>query len=79
MILSVHKLPIIVKSLCADEIKIILQYFSVMKTCQVTVSVFPLQISSLVGHEDAVQCLIFDRAGEYMVSGGSDCTIRIWS
>ncbi|KAH3703206.1 sperm-associated antigen 16 protein-like [Dreissena polymorpha] len=37
------------------------------------------RISSLVGHEDAVQCLIFDRAGEYMVSGGSDCTIRIWS
>lgn len=37
------------------------------------------RISSLVGHEDAVQCLIFDRTGEYMVSGGSDCTIRIWS
>lgn len=37
------------------------------------------RISSLVGHEDAVQCLIFDRAGEYMVSGGSDCTIRTWS
>lgn len=37
------------------------------------------RISSLVGHEDAVQCLIFDRAGEYLVSGGSDCTIRIWS
>ncbi|WAR05260.1 SPG16-like protein [Mya arenaria] len=37
------------------------------------------RISSLVGHEDAVQCLIFDRSGEYMVSGGSDCTIRIWS
>lgn len=37
------------------------------------------RISSLVGHEDAVQCLIFDRSGEYMVSGGSDCTVRVWS
>ena len=37
------------------------------------------QISSLVGHEDAVQCLIFDRTGEFMVSGGSDCTVRVWS
>ncbi|KAJ8307540.1 hypothetical protein KUTeg_015624 [Tegillarca granosa] len=37
------------------------------------------QITSLVGHEDAVQCSVFDRSGEFMVSGGSDCTVRIWS
>ncbi|OWF39576.1 sperm-associated antigen 16 protein-like isoform X1 [Mizuhopecten yessoensis] len=37
------------------------------------------RVSPLIGHEDAVQCLIFDRSGEYMVSGGSDCTVRIWS
>ncbi|XP_012935784.1 sperm-associated antigen 16 protein [Aplysia californica] len=37
------------------------------------------QIQSLVGHEDAVQCLCFDRSGEFMVSGGSDSTVRIWS
>jgi len=22
---------------------------------------------------------MFDRSGEFMVSGGSDCTVRIWS
>ena len=38
-----------------------------------------LQTSSLVGHEDAVQCVIFDKSGEFMVSGGSDLTVRIWS
>lgn len=32
-----------------------------------------------MGHEDAVQCLMFDKSGEFMVSGGSDNTIRIWS
>ncbi|KAL3836745.1 hypothetical protein ACJMK2_022162 [Sinanodonta woodiana] len=37
------------------------------------------KLSSLVGHEDAVQCLLFDRSGEFLVSGGSDCTVRIWS
>ena len=38
-----------------------------------------LQMSDLVGHEDAVQCLAFDRQGEFLVSGGSDLTVRIWS
>lgn len=37
------------------------------------------QMTSLVGHEDAVQCLVFDRLGEFLVSGGSDLTVRIWS
>lgn len=37
------------------------------------------EISSLVGHEDAVQCVAFDKAGEFMISGGSDHTVRIWS
>jgi len=37
------------------------------------------QVQSLVGHEDAVQCLIFDASGEFMASGGSDATVRIWS
>ncbi|RUS86529.1 hypothetical protein EGW08_005721 [Elysia chlorotica] len=36
-------------------------------------------VQALVGHEDAVQCLCFDRTGEFMVSGGSDSTVRIWS
>ncbi|CAH1774349.1 unnamed protein product [Owenia fusiformis] len=37
------------------------------------------QVTSLVGHEDAAQSTIFDRNGEFLVSGGSDCTVRIWS
>nr|KAG5692362.1 hypothetical protein BaRGS_007975 [Batillaria attramentaria] len=37
------------------------------------------QVTSLVGHEDAVQCLTFDHTGEFLVTGGSDNTVRIWS
>ncbi|XP_061182742.1 sperm-associated antigen 16 protein-like isoform X1 [Saccostrea echinata] len=37
------------------------------------------RLGTLVGHEDAVQCLMFDKTGEFMVSGGSDNTVRIWS
>ncbi|XP_071943272.1 sperm-associated antigen 16 protein-like [Antedon mediterranea] len=37
------------------------------------------QVSNLTGHEDAVQAVMFDRNGEFLVSGGSDSTIRIWS
>ncbi|BFZ22703.1 hypothetical protein BsWGS_25742 [Bradybaena similaris] len=36
------------------------------------------QSYSLLGHEDAVQCLCFHRGGEFLVSGGSDSTVRIW-
>lgn len=33
----------------------------------------------LTGHEEAVQCVLFDRTGEFMVTGGSDGTFRIWN
>ncbi|XP_065052779.1 sperm-associated antigen 16 protein-like [Rhopilema esculentum] len=35
--------------------------------------------ASLTGHEDAVQDAVFDRNGEFLISGASDGTIRIWS
>ncbi|CAE1276118.1 Flagellar WD repeat-containing protein Pf20,Sperm-associated antigen 16 protein [Acanthosepion pharaonis] len=37
------------------------------------------QLSSLIGHEDAVQCMAFDHHGQFLISGGSDNTMRIWS
>lgn len=37
------------------------------------------KVTSLIGHEDAVQATLFDRAGEFLVSAGSDYTVRIWS
>uniref|UniRef100_A0A8C4RY70 Sperm-associated antigen 16 protein n=1 Tax=Erpetoichthys calabaricus TaxID=27687 RepID=A0A8C4RY70_ERPCA len=37
------------------------------------------KLSDLVGHEDAVQCVCFDHKGEYLISGGSDGTLRLWS
>ncbi|XP_033102274.1 sperm-associated antigen 16 protein-like [Anneissia japonica] len=47
-----------------------------------TVKMFEIasgQVSNLTGHEDAVQSVIFDRTGDFLVSGGSDSTVRIWS
>ncbi|XP_067326473.1 sperm-associated antigen 16 protein isoform X2 [Anolis sagrei] len=37
------------------------------------------QLSSLVGHEDEVQSIMFDHKAEHLLSGGSDGTIRIWN
>ncbi|XP_067892240.1 sperm-associated antigen 16 protein isoform X2 [Heterodontus francisci] len=37
------------------------------------------QLHSLAGHEDAVQCVLFDHMGECVVSGGSDGTVRLWT
>ncbi|XP_041056951.1 sperm-associated antigen 16 protein [Carcharodon carcharias] len=37
------------------------------------------QLHSLTGHDDAVQCVLFDHKGEYVVSGGSDGTARLWT
>lgn len=36
-------------------------------------------ISQLTGHEEAVQNVLFDHAGEFLLSSGSDGTVRIWS
>ena len=33
----------------------------------------------LAGHEDAVQVVAFDRAGQYLVSASSDCTFKLWA
>lgn len=42
----------------------------------------PLNLKSLLslrGHEDAAQAVSFDPTSSYLVSGGSDATIRCWS
>lgn len=36
-------------------------------------------ITPLSSHDDAVQTVLFDRNGEYMVSGSSDSTVKVWS
>jgi len=38
-----------------------------------------LDVTQLSGHSDAVQSVIFDRNGEYLMSGGSDGDVKIWS
>ncbi|KYO33482.1 hypothetical protein Y1Q_0008677 [Alligator mississippiensis] len=37
------------------------------------------QLSSLVGHEDDVQCVVFDHKAEHLLSGGADGTVRLWT
>uniref|UniRef100_A0A803STB2 Sperm associated antigen 16 n=1 Tax=Anolis carolinensis TaxID=28377 RepID=A0A803STB2_ANOCA len=37
------------------------------------------QLSSLLGHEDEVQSIMFDHKAEHLLSGGSDGTVRIWN
>ncbi len=36
-------------------------------------------LQQLHGHEDAVQAVMFDPRGEFMVSAASDSTFRLWS
>ena len=36
-------------------------------------------VTSLTGHDDAVQTVLCDLNAEYLVSGSSDTTINIWS
>ncbi|XP_026855952.2 sperm-associated antigen 16 protein [Electrophorus electricus] len=43
------------------------------------VEVASLHVSSLCGHTDAVQSVIFDHKGEYLLSAASDGKISIWS
>ncbi|KAL6470246.1 hypothetical protein MHYP_G00213650 [Metynnis hypsauchen] len=43
------------------------------------VEVASLHMSSLLGHNDAVQSVTFDHKGEYLLSSGSDGEIFIWS
>lgn len=31
------------------------------------------------GHEDAVQSVLFDNAGKFILTCGSDNTFRVWS
>ncbi|MFT7812513.1 sperm-associated antigen 16 protein [Arapaima gigas] len=38
-----------------------------------------LEMCNLVGHDDAVQTVIFDHKGEHLLSGSSDGTVCIWS
>ncbi|XP_019409771.1 PREDICTED: sperm-associated antigen 16 protein isoform X1 [Crocodylus porosus] len=37
------------------------------------------QLSSLMGHEDDVQCVVFDHKAEHLLSGGADGTVRLWT
>jgi len=37
------------------------------------------QVTALNGHEDAVHCVQFDLDGNYLLSGGCDNTLRVWS
>uniref|UniRef100_A0A8C2DY63 Sperm-associated antigen 16 protein n=1 Tax=Cyprinus carpio TaxID=7962 RepID=A0A8C2DY63_CYPCA len=43
------------------------------------IEVASLHTSSLIAHEDAVQSVIFDHKGEYLLSAGSDGAIHVWS
>ena len=35
-------------------------------------------LATLSGHSDAVQCCTFDKKGSFLLTGGSDATLRLW-
>jgi sperm-associated antigen 16 protein len=37
------------------------------------------QLTPLTGHEDIVNCVKYDLNGSYLLSGGCDNSLRIWS
>ncbi|XP_063286034.1 sperm-associated antigen 16 protein [Pelobates fuscus] len=37
------------------------------------------QLSSLEGHEEDAQCALFNHKGDYLISGGSDGAVKLWS
>jgi len=37
------------------------------------------QVATMRGHEDAVQAVVFDPFGKFMVTAGSDCSFRLWN
>jgi len=37
------------------------------------------EITTLKGHDDSVQDLLFDVNGKYLISGGADNSFRYWS
>ncbi|XP_056586134.1 sperm-associated antigen 16 protein [Triplophysa dalaica] len=43
------------------------------------VEIASLHVSSLKGHEDAVQSVIFDHKGKYLLSAGSDGAVLVWA
>ncbi|KAA0720278.1 Sperm-associated antigen 16 protein [Triplophysa tibetana] len=43
------------------------------------VEIASLHVSSLKGHEVAVQSVIFDHKGEYLLSAGSDGAVLVWA
>jgi len=48
-----------------------------------TVSCYDLEsqkeVATLQGHEDAVQAVVFDPFGKFMVTAGSDSSFRLWN
>lgn len=38
-----------------------------------------MPLNELRGHEGAVQAVVFDPNAQFMVSGGSDSTFRVWA
>jgi len=48
----------------------------VIHSFQIDSEVVP--VAELRGHDDAVQAVVFDPNGNFMISGSSDSTFRIW-
>jgi WD40 repeat protein len=46
--------------------------------CSFQIDTEVVPVAELRGHEDAVQAVVFDPNGKFMVSGSSDSTFRVW-
>jgi WD40 repeat protein len=51
---------------------------SVLFVASFDVNECAVPIIELVGHEDVVQAVVFDPQCQFLVSGSTDCTFRVW-